>query len=377
MPSYKDSAIVKLIYRPALAHLRYKLRLVSFHWLVSLKLKNVFSRKLKVGFGPVLTGEKTLHTRKWWIDPIVNEINHGNSQFVADIFFKGDDLSRFDIVVLVKNFDFMSDETLEKLKQQGVLFLFAIVDNPAGCRRNYEQETSFLGAMDGFIVCNPGQQLDIIKYNVPFCYIDTPNINLSYKQDYADKDIITILWEGTYRYMKYMEPVERMIRKIAASCDKKIQFIYFTNRTGQDDDLVKYVQWERSKREGILCTADIAVTVKVGNQKDQMKKPSTKVCTYMAAGIPVICMPSKADARIIEHGVTGYFAYNDADWRHYLAMLINNPALRQKIGTAGREFVTRELSIKKTTAKYTDFLTSTQKPSLLSSPAAAAIKLKA
>jgi len=355
MFKFKELALVKFLYRPALKRLRHKFWLVHWRWFVALKLKNLGSRKLKVGFGPVVTGENTLHTRKWWIDPIVNEINCGQSRYVADIFFEGDDLGRFDIVVLVKTFDFVSDDTLDRLKKRGILFIFAIVDNPSGCRRGYDRETAFLSKLDGLVVCNPVQQLDIVKHGVPFLYIDTPNINSSYKQDYADKETITIIWEGTYYYMPYMESVERIIGEIAAAGGKKIEFIYFTNRPGRDNGMIKHVRWNLAAREEILCAADIAVTVKSEGNKYQVRKPATKVLTYMAAGLPLICTPSEADIRVLEHGVTGFFAYSDEEWKYYLEKLINDPALRKQIGTAGREFVAREFSIAKTTVRYIDF----------------------
>jgi|GEM_PF-2043187 len=355
MFNYKELALFKLLYRPALKRLRHKLWLVHWRWFVSLKLKNLCSRKLKVGFGPVVTGENTLHTRKWWIDPIVNEINRGRSRYAADIFFEGDDLSRFDIVVLVKTFDFIDDETLHRLKKQGILFIYAIVDNPFGCRRRYDQETAFISALDGLVVCNPIQQLDIVKYDVPSLYIETPNINLSYKQDYADKETIIIIWEGTYYFMPYMESVERIIRELAAAGGKEIEFIYFTNRPGRDNGMVKHVRWNLAAREETLCAADIAVTVKPEGNKYQMRKPATKVLTYMAAGLPVVCTPSEADVRVLEHGVTGYFAYSDEEWRDCLEKLINDAALRERIGIAGRKFVAREFSVAKTAVRYIDF----------------------
>src|SRR5262245_9462920 len=79
-----------------------QLRLVHPYTLLSLRLRGALSRKVRVGFGPVKTGENDLNVRKWRIDPIVAEINRRSTDYIADLFFEGDDLGRFDIIVVVK-----------------------------------------------------------------------------------------------------------------------------------------------------------------------------------------------------------------------------------------------------------------------------------
>ncbi|MCP4401836.1 MAG: hypothetical protein GY801_31620, partial [bacterium] len=44
-------------------------------WYYRLKLKNAMTKKLKVGFGPVLEDEYNIGVRGSRIDPIVSEIN--------------------------------------------------------------------------------------------------------------------------------------------------------------------------------------------------------------------------------------------------------------------------------------------------------------
>ena len=72
----------------------------------------------------------------------------------------------------------------------------------------------------------------------------------------------------------------------------------------------------------------------------------------MAAGLPVICTPSESDRLVINHGVTGYFAYNDEEWYKYLKKLIEDPELREKMGKSGMGFATQNYGVEKIAQKY-------------------------
>ncbi|KMM17398.1 hypothetical protein [Synechococcus sp. GFB01] len=63
------------------------------------------SKRIRVGFGPVVEGEDTLGNRKWRIDAVVNSINRHSKHFGATIFFRDDDLFCFDIIVVAKELD--------------------------------------------------------------------------------------------------------------------------------------------------------------------------------------------------------------------------------------------------------------------------------
>ncbi len=65
-------------------------------------------------------------------------------------------------------------------------------------------------------------------------------------------------------------------------------------------------------------------------------KCGLKVLQYMAAGLPVVSSPTGANAEMVEHGVTGLLAEQEADWVEALAALHRDPALRRRMGRAGR-----------------------------------------
>ena len=367
MNSLKNSNILFLVKFfikknfPWIVHKRRKyyrlernLRLVDLRWLLKLKLINLFSGKIKVGFGPVKTGESTLSTRKWHIDPIINCINKNSKRYVCDIFFYDSDLSRFDIVVIVKDFDKIDDNLIKKLKKDKI-FIYHVVDNPDGSvKRSYESDKGFVNLMDGVIIANPLQRENLDK-NKDVKLIETPIITKYYKKNSRTKGNVVVFWEGVSIHLKFTEKLSLIIKELNKTCKHRVNLVYFTDMPSKDEGIIKYVKWDLEKRQDVFLNSDIAVTIKPMDDKYQQKKPLTKVLNYAAAGLPVICTPSEADKLVIEHGKTGFFAYTDKDWHKYLKMLIENPILREEMGKAAREHAIRNFSVRKITRKYTDF----------------------
>jgi len=70
-----------------------------------------------------------------------------------------------------------------------------------------------------------------------------------------------------------------------------------------------------------------------------------KLIQYMACGLPVVASPVGVNAEIVEHGVNGFLASTEADWHAALTTLLTDPALRQRMGAAGRRKVEAQYSL--------------------------------
>ena len=67
-------------------------------------------------------------------------------------------------------------------------------------------------------------------------------------------------------------------------------------------------------------------------------KSENRLTLQMAVGLPVVATPIPSYERVLQHGVTGYFARSRADWQQYLAAL-RDPMHRQAMGAAARATV--------------------------------------
>jgi glycosyltransferase involved in cell wall biosynthesis len=68
-------------------------------------------------------------------------------------------------------------------------------------------------------------------------------------------------------------------------------------------------------------------------------KCGVKVLQYMACGIPVVASAVGVHNQIIQHGVNGFLARNDAEWEVRLHELTRDPHLRARLGAAARKTV--------------------------------------
>ena len=83
-------------------------------------------------------------------------------------------------------------------------------------------------------------------------------------------------------------------------------------------------------------------------------KCGLKAVQYSASGIPVVCSPIGINRDIVEDGLNGYWASTDGQWVERISRLVDNPALRVKMGMKGRKRVERSFSVEVTSRKVFD-----------------------
>jgi hypothetical protein len=328
-------------------------RQVKRSWYKTLELSRKTTRKITVGFGPIISGEHDLHIRKWRIDPIVNCINEISDKYCAGVFFNAEEMQRFDLVVIVREVDGMPAAALH-----GRIVIYDIVDRPyyAGDIQTIRKTFEMIQEADGLIASSPLHIEDLSGSGKKMVLIEHPIINIRHK-DYTKRndDTLTILWQGFPEHLPRMDILQPIVRLLAKELKKKIILMYHTRMLPKSRGSVRYRPWTAHNWERVLVKSDIGVEIKSLDDAHLQRKPSTKILTYMAAGLPVVCTPSAADRLVIEHGKTGYFACTDEEWYTYLKALAENPGFRQQMGQAGREYVSRHFNIPKIAQKYLDF----------------------
>jgi len=325
-------------------------------WYAQLHLRQALTKKVKVGFGPVVEGEYTIGVRKSRIDPVVDCINREHEKYSAGIFFDPEAMRQFDVVVIVKEFNESYYPIIREIKQRKGLVVFDIVDNPF-CTdprsKSYHDHPEFLQLVGGIIASNPVQIEDVRALNPHVVLIEHPIINFV-ASSYPAKSSVDIIWQGYFANAPWMFQLHNVLEQVRRDSQVNVRMIYHANCEPKEDGMFKYVRWRMRDWQYVLAQADIGIVIKPGDDEIQRRKPSNKVISYMAAGLPVVCTPTAADKLVIEHGKTGYFAYTDEDWYQYLKALAEQPELREQIGRAGREFALANFRIEKITQKYVD-----------------------
>jgi len=331
-------------------------RLVSYRWYKRLESQYNKTSKITVGFGPIVSSEHDLHIRKWRIDPIVNCINEIDDRYYAGIFFNADDMLKFDLCVVIREVNFLSVASLRQLKKRGKILIYDIVDSPY-CVGGVDNRKilEVMKQANGIIASSPLQYDDFAELNKKMVLIEHPVINTLKKNYEKTNNRLMIIWQGFPEHLPRMETLKPIVRKLGRESRAKIILCYHTKILPKKIGSVHYRAWTVRSWEKMLVQSDIGVEIKLLQDAHLQRKPSTKVISYMAAGLPVICTPSAADRLVIEHGRTGYFAHTAQDWYNYLKTLADNSELRKEMGQAARDYVCQHFSIQKITQKYLNF----------------------
>jgi len=103
-------------------------------------------------------------------------------------------------------------------------------------------------------------------------------------------------------------------------------------------------RWSSAGEAANLAEGDIGVNW-LPDDAWSRGKCGLRVLQFMAAGLPVVANPVGMNRRMVVHGRTGLLASTPAEWAAAIARLAADPALRRKLGTAGRRLVERHYDL--------------------------------
>ncbi len=103
-------------------------------------------------------------------------------------------------------------------------------------------------------------------------------------------------------------------------------------------------QWSAATEAAEIADADIGISW-LPDDPWSLGKCGLKVLQYMAAGLPVVANPVGMNREMVIHGETGLLASTPAEWSRAIKTLGEDPALRARLGAAGREMVQRHYSV--------------------------------
>ena len=102
--------------------------------------------------------------------------------------------------------------------------------------------------------------------------------------------------------------------------------------------------WTEADEAAALARADVGISW-VPDDLWSRGKCGLKVLQYMAAGLPVIANPVGVHAEMIRHGENGFLAETPGQWAEAVGRLARDPALRRRMGRAGRRRVESDYAV--------------------------------
>ena len=123
--------------------------------------------------------------------------------------------------------------------------------------------------------------------------------------------------------------------RLAVICDRFPTFVSLP---------VDAIPWSGETEAAEIAASDVGIGW-VPDDPWSRGKCGLKLLQYLAAGLAVVANPVGVQAGIITHGETGLLATTPEEWVSAVRTLASDPALRRKLGRAGRERVEREYSV--------------------------------
>ncbi len=168
------------------------------------------------------------------------------------------------------------------------------------------------------------------------------------------KDKINIGWIGSRSTIFYLDRLRNVFTALAK------RYKIFLTVIGTGDYRVDGVEtitrpWRLETEISDLQCFDIGVAPLV-NDDWALGKCGCKVIQYMGVGIPAVASPVGIHGKIINDGVNGFLADSDEEWIEKLSRLIENEALREKLGSIGRKTVEERYSVKVNGPKLLEIL---------------------
>lgn len=171
-----------------------------------------------------------------------------------------------------------------------------------------------------------------------------------YPKSKSDNGEVVIGWIGSGSTTKYLLKISKTLERLAVENKNVAVELIGASRIPFESSQVRLKRWRLDTEVGNLQNFDIGI-MPLSDDEWTRGKGGYKVLQYMAVGIPCVASPVGINKELIKDGKNGFLATTEDEWYERLSLLIENPELRKRMGTRGREFVIKSYSFEVATPK--------------------------
>lgn len=197
------------------------------------------------------------------------------------------------------------------------------------------------------IVCNKEMDNLVRRYNpnvtvIPTS-IDTEKFRVKDRCAFNKEPVLG--WIGSHTTAYCLRQLEKVFLRLAERYDFCLKIVGAGNNFRLPG--VKIVQRDWSLQNDVenFQSLDIGIYPLPFDERSRAKTPF-KTIQYMSVGVPCVVSRVGGNPDIIQDGVNGFLASTDEEWFNRLSLLLENAALREKLGLQGRKTVEEKYSLK-------------------------------
>src|SRR5690606_14877295 len=197
------------------------------------------------------------------------------------------------------------------------------------------------------IVCTPSLEEFALKLNK---FQKVADISSTFDTDrfipvknYNQNSPVIIGWTGTHSTLPFLDSLQPVLSSLAN--ERNFELLVIANKEYQMEGVpTRFKFWSADTEVEDLHKIDIGL-YPIPADDWSLGKSSLKALTYMSIAIPFVATAFGTNFRIMEQGVHGYLAATPEEWKSSLTTLIDDVALRQRMGLEGRKRVVERFSV--------------------------------
>jgi glycosyltransferase involved in cell wall biosynthesis len=161
-------------------------------------------------------------------------------------------------------------------------------------------------------------------------------------------------WIGTPITAQYLRLLERPLRALRARHDFQLRVIGAPDFRMEGVEVVG-LPWSEASEVRDLQACTIGV-MPLSDDPWARGKSALKLVQYLAAGVVAVASPVGANCDVVKDGENGLLAASESDWVAKLALLIEQPDLRQRLTQSGRRTIEERYSVQVNAPRLVDVL---------------------
>lgn len=159
-----------------------------------------------------------------------------------------------------------------------------------------------------------------------------------------NRDDLSVGWIGTPEtWQAFASPIHHVLDQILVEHGAQFRAIGAGMQPSYTGTL-EILPWTERTEVSLIQSMNIGV-MPLPNTDWARGKCGYKLIQYMACGLPVVASPVGVNKDIVEHGVNGFLAETDVEWRSAIETLLADTELRHRMGAAGRRKVEEQYSL--------------------------------
>ena len=207
---------------------------------------------------------------------------------------------------------------------------------------------------NGIIVGNNFLKKEIKKFcKKQIIYLPTTvHVNISkFKKNHN----FTVIWIGSPSTTKYLDDISFVIEYLSLNEDVRFKIIGSKNSKILQNSNIEFLDWSIKEEKKELYSSSLGI-MPLRNTEWEKGKCGYKLLQYMSCSLPVIASPVGVNKKIVQKGITGYFANSQKDWIDYILKIKKDNKLGKKLGKNGKKKLLKDFELKKFSKDYVKFI---------------------